>query len=321
MIVTVTPNPAVDLTWHVDMLVPGATHRVPTGASRAGGKGLNTARVLHATGHDVLALATAGGATGDELRADLEASGLPHRLVPTRAATRRTVAIVDERVGETSILNEFGASLASAEARALADAAAELGRDADAVAISGSLPPGFGRGKLGALVERLVDGVPVVVDTSGPGILAAASAGATALKPNREELAAATGLDDPLDGARTLLARGARVVVVSLGSDGLLVVGRDGAPVRGQLPRVLHGNATGAGDAVVAAIAVSLAEGDDLWSDTEAAADARARLARRATAWSASAVLMPLAGELSPDHAELADEVRITTIDEDEDAE
>ncbi len=320
MILTVTPNPAVDLTWHVDALQPGATHRVPTGASRAGGKGLNVARVLHATGHDVLAVATAGGATGDELRADLEASGVPHRLVPTRAATRRTVAIVDERAGDTSILNEFGASLASAEARALADAAAELGGEASAVAISGSLPPGFGRSKLGALVERLVDaGVPVVVDTSGPGILAAASAGATALKPNREELAAATGLDDPLDGARTLLAGGARVVVVSLGADGLLVVGRDGAPVRGRLPRVLHGNATGAGDAVVAAIAVSLADGDDLWSDTDAAADARARLARRATAWSASAVLMPLAGELSPDHAALADEVDITTIDEDED--
>ncbi len=318
MILTVTPNPAVDLTWHVDALEPGATHRVPTGASRAGGKGVNVARVLHATDHDVLTLATAGGATGDELRADLAASGLPHRLVPTRAATRRTVAIVDERVGETSILNEFGASLAPPEARALADSAAELGGDADAVAISGSLPPGFGRGRLGALVERLVAaGAPVIVDTSGPGVLAAASAGATALKPNREELAAATGLPDPLDGARSLLARGARVVVVSLGADGLLVVGRDGAPVRARLPRVLHGNATGAGDAVVAAIAVSLADGDDLWSDTDAATDARTRLARRATAWSASAVLMPLAGELSPDHAELADEVRITMIDED----
>jgi hypothetical protein len=318
MILTVTPNPAVDLTWHVEALDPGATHRVATGASRGGGKGLNAARVLHATGHEVLALATAGGATGAELRADLAASGLSHRLVPTQAATRRSVAIVDEGTGETSILNEFGAALAPSEATALAAAAVDLGRASHAVAISGSLPPGFGPDELAALVERIVaDGVPVVVDTSGPGILAAASAGATALKPNRDELAAATGIDDPLDGARALLARGTRVVVVSLGADGLLVVGRDGAPVRARLPRVLHGNATGAGDAVVAAIAVSLADGDDLWSDTDAAADARARLARRATAWSASAVLMPLAGELSPDHAELADEVRITTIDED----
>jgi len=317
MILTVTPNPAIDLTWHVDRLTPGATHRVPAGASRAGGKGLNAARVLHQTGLEVLALATAGGVTGDELRADLAASGVPHRLVATAAATRRSVAIVDDADGETSILNERGAPLSSAEAAALSDAAVDLGRAAQAVAISGSLPPGFGPEELGALVGRLVAaGVPVVVDTSGPGILAAALAGADALKPNREELADATGLDDPVEGARSLLDRGARLVLVSLGAGGLVVVGRGGAPLRARLPRELHGNATGAGDAAVAAIAAALAAGDDLGSATDAADRARSDLARRATAWSASAVLMPLAGELSPDHLALADEVVLTTIDE-----
>lgn len=317
MILTVTPNPAVDLTWHVDRLTPGATHRVPLGASRAGGKGVNTARVLHATGHDVVALATAGGPTGAEFRADLEASGLPHRLVATASATRRSVAIVDDTTGEASVVNEFGAALAPAESAALAEVAADLGRTATAVAICGSLPPGFDAEELGALVARLVAaGVPVVVDTSGPGILAAARAGAHALKPNRDELADATGLDDPIDGARTLLDLGARLVIVSLGSEGLLVVARSAPPIRARLPRVLHGNATGAGDAAVAAIAAALAGGDDVWSDADAAAEARSALARRAVAWSASAVLMPLAGELSPEHPALADEVRISTITE-----
>ena len=316
MILTVTPNPAIDLTWHVDRLTPGATHRVPSGASRAGGKGLNAARVLHQTEHDVLAVTTAGGTTGDELRADLEASRLPYRLVPTASATRRSVAIVDDASGETSVLNELGAPLAPAEAAELAETAERIGGMARAVAICGSLPPGFGDEQLAALVERLVAaGPPVVVDTSGPGILAAARAGAYALKPNRDELAEATSLDDPLAGAHALLELGARIVVVSLGADGLLVVGRDGAPVRARLPRVLHGNATGAGDAAVAAIAAALATGDDLWSDSEDASRARERLARRATAWSASAVLMPLAGELAPDHAALADEVLVTTTD------
>ena len=35
MILTITANPAEDLTWHVDALRPGETHRVPTGVSRA----------------------------------------------------------------------------------------------------------------------------------------------------------------------------------------------------------------------------------------------------------------------------------------------
>lgn len=317
MILTVTPNPAIDLTWRVARLQPGATHRVPTGASRAGGKGLNVARALHTTGHDVVALTTAGGPTGEEFRADLEAAGIPHRLIATAAATRRSIAIVDETGGETTILNELGAPLAPAESTALADAALELGRSARAVAISGSLPPGFGPEELGALVARLVEGgVPVVVDTSGPGLLAAARAGADALKPNREELAGATGLADPVEGARSLIELGARLVLVSLGEEGLLLVPRNGRPVHARLRRVLRGNATGAGDAAVAAIAAAVASGADLWSADDDAAEVRADLARRATAWSASAVLMPLAGELSPEHGALADEVDVATIDE-----
>ena len=89
MILTVTPNPALDLTWHVDRLVPG---RDPPGARRArpapGGKGMNVARVLHGQGHEVLALATVGGATGAEFASELEASGIRHRLLPGRAAPR-----------------------------------------------------------------------------------------------------------------------------------------------------------------------------------------------------------------------------------------
>jgi 1-phosphofructokinase family hexose kinase len=318
MIVTVTPNPALDLTWHVDALEPGETHRMPTGVSRAGGKGLNAARVLHATGHRVIALATAGGASGDEFRAELEASGVAHELVPVGGATRRSVAIVDEGSGETTILNEFGAALTPRETARLAASAERLARTARVVAVCGSLPPGFEPEALGELVARLVaGGTRVIVDTSGPGILAAARAGADALKPNRDELETATGHRDPVSGARVLIALGARLVVVSLGADGLVVVARGGAPVHARLPQPLHGNATGAGDAAVAAIAAALADGDELDLDTDAAAARRADLARRATAWSASAVLMPVAGELSPEHAALEHDVLVSPISED----
>ena len=179
------------------------------------------------------------------------------------------------------------------------------------------MAPGFGPEQLGALVGELVGaGIPVVVDTSGPGLLAAARAGASALKPNREELADATGEADPIVGARRLLALGARLVVVSLGRDGLLVVDRAGVPLHARLSRGLHGNPTGAGDAAVAAIAAALAIGPSLDADSDEATRARDELARRATAWSAAAVLMPQAGELSPDHAALETEVVVRPIEE-----
>ncbi len=320
MILAVTPNPALDLTWHVGRLLPGATHRVPAGAARAGGKGMNVARVLHAEGHEVLALSTVGGVSGEEFARELAASGIRHRLIPVAGATRRSVAIVDEASGEATVLNETGSALSPAEAATLFDAAAELGRTARAVAICGSLPPGLQPEALGALVRELVGaGVPVIVDTSGPALLEAASAGAHALKPNREELRAATGHDSPVEGARALLALGARLVVVSLGAEGLVVVSRADAAggIHARLPRVLRGNATGAGDAAVAAIAAALADDPELDAGTDAAARARVRLARRATAWSASAVLMPLAGALSPDRDALESEIVVTSTDED----
>lgn len=317
MILTVTPHPAIDLTWHLGTLERGGSHRVQPGASRAGGKGINVARVLHSTGYPVLALTTAGGETGEELRADLAASGIPHEVLGVAASTRRSVAIVETDAAETSILNEHGPALLPGESTALELAAGRRARDADTVVLSGSLPPGFGPERLGALVATLVALAPVIVDTSGPGLLAAASAGAHVLKPNREELAAATGLTDPLDGAHSLLSLGARLVVVSLGAEGLLVVTRDHAPLHARLAAALRGNPTGAGDAAVAAIAVSLAAGDDLWSSSPAGSDARALLARRATAWSAAAVLMPLAGEVDPRHAVLMDDVMITEVEED----
>lgn len=319
MILTVTPNPALDLTWHVDRLIPGATHRVAAAATRAGGKGVNVARVLHGQHVEVLALATSGGATGAEFTSELDSSGIPHHLVPVVGATRRSIAIVDEERGETAVLNEHGTPLAAAEAIALLDAASRLGRSCRVVAICGSLPPGLSPDALGGLVAGLMAaGTRVVVDTSGPGLLAAARAGAHALKPNRDELEAATGHADPVSGARALLDLGAGLVVVSLGAEGLISVSRADAAggLRARLPRVLHGNATGAGDALVAAIAAALADTPDLHAGTDAAAAARSRLARRAAAWSASAVLMPLAGELSAEHDALEAEVVVESIAE-----
>ena len=304
MIVTVTPNPALDLTYQVPIIDLGETHRVPAAAARAGGKGLNVARVAHQQGHPVLAIAPAGGLTGDEFTAELASSGLPHHLVPVRAATRRTVALVDTERGQTSIFTEFGENHTPAEWQHLTDDAAAALPDATCVIGSGSLPAGADTDFFANLVVLArQNGLPIVIDTSGPGLVTAARAGATVLKPNRRELAEASGDDDPVRAAQLLLRLGAGLVLISLGEEGMLAVSSEapGRPWRARLPRVLAGNPTGAGDAAVAAAAVLLAAGP---VDPEL-------ILRRATAWSAAAVLMPFAGEISAEHAALADELII----------
>jgi 1-phosphofructokinase family hexose kinase len=300
MIVTVTPNPALDLTWHVDHLTFGGSHRADAGVARAGGKGLNVARVAHGQGAAVVALATVGGGSGVEFAAELTASGVPHALVEVAGATRRSIAVVDEERGDTTIVNERGVSPADPEWAALLAENGDRLPTASVLVISGSLPPNAPEQLLPVLIGVGRDaGVPVIVDTSGPALLQAADAGASVLKPNAAELAEATGIADPIDGARSLIDRGVELVLLSLGADGMLAVTASGA-LHARLDAPLAGNPTGAGDASVAACAVLLAEGE---RDTEL-------ILRRATAWSAAAVLMPLAGDVSDTWPEI--EARVT---------
>ncbi|WP_353114923.1 PfkB family carbohydrate kinase [Microbacterium sp.] len=326
-----TPNPALDLTWHVDRIVPGGTHRADAGVARAGGKGLNVARVAHAAGAEVVAVATVGGPGGEEFAAELAASGVPAELVPVAAPTRRSIALVDEHLGDTTIVNERGVAPAAADWDALASAVsrrlAAEGEGERVLVISGSLPPGAPDELLPSLIALGREaGAVVIVDTSGPALLAAADAGAEVLKPNAAELAEATGVSDPEAGARELIRRGASLVLLSRGAEGMLALpapapsvsgtgspasasgsasglGLEGAGVlAARLPEALAGNPTGAGDAAVAAVAVLLASGI---GDPET-------LLRRAVAWSAAAVLMPLAGDIHPSWPEIERSVILT---------
>ncbi|MDP5228295.1 MULTISPECIES: hexose kinase [Arthrobacter] len=307
-IVTVTPNPALDTSYTVPRIEHGASHRVAPPLIRAGGKGLNVARVVHQQGRRALAIAPVGGNTGEAFRAELESSGVPSRLVPVQAETRRSMAFVEETLGDTTIFNEAGHALQPGDWQRLAAAVVDGLQDAAVLVGSGSLPPGAPADFYPALVTLAHQhGVPAVIDTSGPGILAAARAGADVLKPNHVELREAFGGLELDDAVRELLRLGARTVVVSSGSAGMRLFSADHPrhSWAARLAEPLHGNPTGAGDAAVAALATALAEGVDEPED----------VLRRAASWSAAAVLMPGAGEISERHTEL-EQMLIVTLEE-----
>ena len=311
MILTITPNPAVDTTYHTGAITLGTSHRVPAAHSRAGGKGLNVARVCHQLGHDVLALATAGGDSGAEFSHELDVSGVPHQLISVSSDMRRSIALVEVGSGRTTVFNEIGSPLEEQEWAHLTGAVRALATEAQCLVGAGSLPGGVSSGTPGttpagnatrdgfyAECVRIAHdaGIPAIIDATGTALLLAAEAGAELVKPNREELAEATGLDDPLAGAFHLLDLGAKMVLVSLGEDGMFGVSSDDrVPLFARLATPLVGNPTGAGDAAVAAAAVCLAAGNC----------ERETILRLATAWSAAAVLAPVAGDVAGDIAAL----------------
>jgi tagatose 6-phosphate kinase len=286
MILTVTLNTALDVTYHVPALTPGATHRVePTGA-RAGGKGVNVARVLHALGHDVLVTGFAGGDTGRAIRADLAAAGIREALVEPAAPARRTVTVVSEQDGAATAFNEPGPRLSIEDWAWFAARYHELASRADVVVLSGSLPPGLPDHAYAQLLGATA--TPAILDTSGCPLLESLAARPGVIKPNADELAV-TGLTEPFAAARRLREQGAGAVVASLGAAGLLAVTGAGS-WRAAAPEALRGNPTGAGDACVAALAAGLAAGSD-WPPVLA----------DAVALSAAAVACPLAGDVDLD--------------------
>jgi 1-phosphofructokinase family hexose kinase len=287
-VVVLTPNPAVDVTYRVDEQRIGETQRVRAVERRPGGKGINVVRVLRTLGVDALALAPLGGAAGAWITDALADLGIPARAVPIAADTRTTVTVVDD-LAHPTMLGEPGPLLADAEWEALADATATAVAGARVLVVSGSLPVGADPARVGAWVRIAREaGVRTVVDGSGPALLTAADAGAEVLKPNREELLAATGAASEPEGAAELRRRGARLVVVSHGADGLRAYG-DGEPVHVPTVAGVTGNPTGAGDAATAGLVAALLRDDDL-----------ATALRTAAAAGAAAVLRPVAGEVDP---------------------
>ncbi len=284
-VVTVTPNPALDITYEVDTLTLGQSHRVTRVLDRAGGKGINVARVVRALGGTATVVAPFGGDTGQSMTRTLRHDGFEVCPVPVAAETRRTVTVVSG--GEATVLNEPGRALGPDEWEAVLNAAARATDAAVAVAVSGSMPSGAPDDLHTRLIEQTrAAGVPVVVDTSGRALLSAAEAGPDLLKPNVDELRETTGTDDVEAGARALLSRGALRVVVSLGADGIAAFSGDEAWRVRPVPGII-GNPTGAGDAVVAALCQGIAAGVE-WPG----------VLTRAAALGAAAVLADAAGEV-----------------------
>ncbi|WP_435211337.1 1-phosphofructokinase family hexose kinase [Streptomyces sp. bgisy034] len=287
MILTVTLNAALDVTWSVARLTPHSSHRVDTAHERAGGKGVNVARVLVLLGHAPVVTGFAGGRTGQLIRDDLRTTGIRDCLVEMAGDSRRTLAVVSRDDGDATVFNGRGPHVTPAEWEHFSQRFTSLLPGVRVVVLSGSTPPGLPFNAYASLIRTAAAaGAITVLDTSGPALVEALEAHPDVIKPNASEISAATGCDDLMEAAVALRARGARSVVVSAGPDGLYAVTPTGA-WRATPPDRLAGNPTGAGNACVAAIAAGLRVGS-AWPD----------VLREAVAQSAAAVACPAAGDI-----------------------
>ncbi len=254
---TLTLNPALDIATTVDRVVDAHKLRCSAPNAHPGGGGINVARVLRRFDADVLAVATAGGPTGERLGALLAREQVRAAWIPIAQATRESFTVSESSTGREFRFVLPGPTLSAPEWQACLQRIGEMPPPAYLVA-SGSLPPGVPDdfyARLAYLARQR--GIRMVLDASGPPLQAALAEGVWGVKPSLRELRQLTGqpldtLPDQLQAARGLVASGrAQVIGLSLGPRGALMVSASEAASAPALD-VPVASTVGAGDSFLA---------------------------------------------------------------------
>ena len=265
-IVTLTMNPALDITTSVEVVRPTDKLRCSTTRYDPGGGGINVARIARVLGGSVFAVFPAGGSHGGLLTRLLGDAGLPFAEIPIAASTRESFTVNETSTGQQYRFVFPGPQLTLLEQERCLKELRFAARSAEFVVASGSLAPGMPAD----FYQRVADicgqlGARLILDTSGGG-LRHVSSGVYLLKASVRELRECIGRPlateaDQLAAAHELVDSGrAQVVLVSLGSEGALLATRHASQRFSAIP-MSGGSGVGAGDAMVAAITVGLSRG------------------------------------------------------------
>jgi 1-phosphofructokinase len=257
-VVTVTLNPAIDQTLSIPGFAAGRVNRVAESRSHAGGKGVNVACVLADLGIAVAATGFLGAENAEIFAASFARHGIADRFLRIPGSTRIGLKIVDDHA-ETTDINFPGLAPTPDELAGLRERIESLAGPGGWFVLSGSVPAGVPESVYRILIDRIHDlGGKVVLDTSGAPLREALASAPEVLKPNVEELAELVGrllatLADVRAAARSLVARGVGLVVVSMGAEGALFVDQD-RTLLARPPKVIVRSTVGAGDAMVGGI-------------------------------------------------------------------
>jgi 6-phosphofructokinase 2 len=266
-VVTVTMNPAVDVSTEVARVVSDDKLRCVSPRYEPGGGGINVARVIGRLGGSATALFPSGGPAGRLLETLLETEGVDSMVVPIRGFTRENLNVVERATGRQFRFVLPGPALAEAEWEECFDRVRSLDPFPSYLVASGSLPPSVPEdfyARLARLARQR--GARFVLDASGPALERALDESVFLWKPSLRELQAWAGETGSDEAAWRRTARRAvegghcEIVVLSLGGAGLICASREGEE-RLAPPAVSVCSAVGAGDSLVAGIVFTLACG------------------------------------------------------------
>lgn len=269
MILSFTPNPAVDKTLQVTGLQVGEVNRALDAHLDPGGKGINVSRVVHRLGGSTLAVGVVGGHIGRLLQGALREEDVPFELVWIQAETRLNVILHDQSTGAGTRVWDRGPVADESCIERLEDVLERRLPDASVFVTTGSLLRGMPADFHAMWIERArALGVKTILDADGKWLEQALPACPDLIKPNVHEAATILGRELPTEeavvaGALELCERGAGAVVISRGGEGSILA-TGGRVFRAVPPRIDLRSTVGSGDSMVAGLAMALADGDPL---------------------------------------------------------
>ena len=266
MILTVTMNPSIDVSYPLEELNIDTVNRIEKVSKTAGGKGLNVSRVLSQLNAPLTATGVVGGKFGDYLTEQLDKDGIPHSFSKIDGETRSCIAILHE--GKQTEILESGPEVTAEEQEAFVAHFEELMADTDFITISGSLPKGINHDFYSLLIDKATEAdVKVLLDTSGATLKASLenTHKPFLIKPNETEIADLLGKeihsdDELVEALEDKKFDGIEWIVVTLGADGAIVKHQKNY-YRVDIPTIKVVNPVGSGDSTIAGLAYALSEG------------------------------------------------------------
>jgi 6-phosphofructokinase 2 len=269
MIATVTLNPCLDEYIFVNGLMVDETNRWVRRKQYAGGKGIDVARAMYEMDGVTTAYGFIGGTNGRRVEILLDEEGVLFSFTPIRNETRTNFIIVDTVTKYQTLIGAPGPRVSKHEFERFCKKIQGIRPVPDMIVIGGSAPPGSPEDIYTHIIEDAKSqGIKVALDVDGHWLTEGIKSKPYMIKPNIHEAERLLGRELPdeqsvVDGVRELLGKGIEVVLISMGSDGLIAANKD-SMYKVTPPNVKVRSAVGAGDCTVAGFALRLSRNEPL---------------------------------------------------------
>lgn len=257
MIYTITFNPALDYVIKVQDFNVGKINKSQKEYIYPGGKGINVSIVLKTLGQETTAMGFISGFVGKEIEKQVQKYGVQTDFIEIENDNSRiNVKILGE--SEETAINTKGPYIELKYIELLYKKL-EILEEKDILVLSGSVPNGVPDNIYEEICKKVKDkNIKVVVDSTGELLVNTLKYRPYLIKPNQQELEEIFGIkitsqDEALKYAKQLQIKGAKNVIVSMGSDGAVLLDENGYSYKMKALNTKNAvNTVGAGDSMVA---------------------------------------------------------------------